>query len=88
MIEKSNKRYPSAGIMAVVLICLMYSFGTFGFLNLFGARSIIQAVLLGFVTLLFISMRFKFRLVDFLVFSIFSVVYVVGSFVYWGQAGV
>ena len=59
----------------------------FGFLNLFGARSIIQAVLLGFVTLLFISMRFKFRLVDFLVFSIFSVVYVVGSFVYWGQAG-
>ena len=87
MIEKSNKRYPSAGIMAVVLICLMYSFGTFGFLNLFGARSIIQAVLLGFVTLLFISMRFKFRLVDFLVFSIFSVVYVVGSFVYWGQAG-
>ena len=84
---RSINQYPSAGIMAIILISLMYSFGTFGFLNLFGARSIVQAALLGAVSILFISMRFRFNLIDFLTISIFSVFYVAGSIFYWGQPG-
>ena len=87
MRERSINQYPSAGIMAIILISLMYSFGTFGFLNLFGARSIVQATLLGAVAILFILMRFRFRLIDLLTISMFSIFYVAGSIFYWGQIG-
>ena len=83
--QYNNSRYINATTMAVVILSLMYSFGTFGFLNLFGARSLVQAVLLGVITLLFIVMRVNFRINHLITILVFSVTYIAGSLIFQGR---
>ena len=73
--------------MTVILLCLMYSFGTFGFLNLFGARTIVQVILLGIMTLLFIVMRITFKTDHLIIILVFSGTYFIGSLIHAGQIG-
>ena len=82
---KNNSQYLSVAAMAVILLALMYSFGTFGFLNLFGARTIVQAFLIGAITILLIVMRVRFSVTHFFPLIVFSVTYAVGSLVYLGS---
>ena len=82
MIKKNNSQHLNAGVMAIILLSLMYSFGTFGFLNLFGARSIVQMALIAVITSLFIVMRFRIRVSHFLPIIFFSGTYVIGSLLF------
>ena len=59
-----NKRHLSSGSMTIILLSLMYSFGTFGFLNLLGARTIVQIALIAliaFLAVFFIAMNVKLK---------------------------
>ena len=76
---KKNSQHLNAGVMAFILLILMYSFGTFGFLNLFGARSIVQAVVIGIITLLFIVMRVRFKVNHLFTIIVFSGAYSIFS---------
>ena len=72
--------------MAIMLLSLMYSFGTFGLLNLFGVRTLVQVALLGVITLLFIVMRVKFRVDHLMILLLFSGAYVAGSLIFSERA--
>jgi hypothetical protein len=87
MVRKNFSYHLSAGVMAIILLSLMYSFGTFGFLNLFGARSIIQLILIGVITLLFIAMRIRISSSHFFIIFIFSATYIICSLMYGGVIG-
>ena len=82
MIRENNSQHLSAGLMAIMLLSLMYSFGTFGLLNLFGVRTLVQVALLGVITLLFIVMRVKFRVDHLMILLLFSGAYVAGSLIF------
>tara|TARA_B110001450_G_scaffold256640_1_gene287902 strand:+ start:923 stop:2335 length:1413 start_codon:yes stop_codon:yes gene_type:complete len=84
MIKKNNSQHLNAGVMAIILLSLMYSFGTFGFLNLFGARSIVQMALIAVMTSLFIVMRFSIRVSHLFPIIVFSGTYVIGSLIFSG----
>ena len=85
MIKTSNSQYLSAGVMSIILLSLMYSFGTFGFLNLFGARTAVQAILLSIITLLFITMRVRFKNAHFFPLLLFSFTYAFFSLMHGGS---
>lgn len=85
MIKSSSSQYLSAGFMSVILLSLMYSFGTFGFLNLFGARGLVQALLLSIISLLFITMRVRFKNNHFFLLFLFSFTYIFVSLMHGGS---
>ena len=87
MIKTSNSQHLSAGAMSIILLGLMYSFGTFGFLNLFGARGIVQAILLSIITLIFITMRVRFKNTHFFPLFLFSFTYAFGILMHGLQIG-
>lgn len=74
----------SAGIMAAMLLSLMYSFGTFGFLNLFGARTVVQLFILLIMTLLLFVMHVRVSRRHFFLVVLFSATYATGSLLYGG----
>lgn len=47
----------SNGLIAILMLSIMYSFGTFGLLNLFGIRQEIQILLIGLLSFLFIIVK-------------------------------
>jgi hypothetical protein len=63
----------------------MYSFGTFGFLNLLGARTVVQIVLIPVLACLFFVMHTKVKVAHFFPVFVFSGLYVVGSFIHGKQ---
>ena len=87
MIRKNTSQHLSAGVMAIILLSLMYSFGTFGFLNLFGARSIVQVLLIAIITLVFIVMRIRFRTNHLMPIIVFSGTYIIGSLAFGSAVG-
>ena len=87
MMMKKNSQHLSAFVMAVILLSLMYSFGTFGFLNLFGARLITQSIVLGIITLLFIFLNVSVKIKYLFLILSFCGTYVVGTFIFGGPIG-
>lgn len=87
MIEKAYSQHLSPGVMAIIILSLMYSFGTFGFLNLFGARSIVQSLLIGIITLIFVVMRVRFRVSHLLPIIVFSTAYILISLMFQSRIG-
>jgi hypothetical protein len=85
MITNNKSQHLSSAAMAVILLAFMYSFGTFGFLNLFGVRVIVQAFLIATITLLLIVMRVRFSVTHFYPLIVFAVTYSIGSMVYSGS---
>jgi hypothetical protein len=79
------KRHLSSGILSITLLSLMYSFGTFGFLNLLGARTVVQIVLIPVLACLFFVMHTKVKAAHFFPVFVFSGLYVVGSFIHGKQ---
>ena len=87
MIKNNNRQHLSAGVMTTILLSLMYSFGTFGFLNLFGARLIIQMCLIAIIAMSFSAMSVRVRVKHLFPVIVFSGAYATGSFMYGGFFG-
>ena len=76
------KRNLSSGILSITLLSLMYSFGTFGFLNLLGARTVVQILLITVLACLFYVMHTKVKVAHFIPVFVFSGLYAVGSIIH------
>ena len=76
------KRHLSSGILSITLLSLMYSFGTFGFLNLLGARTVIQILLIIVLACLFYVMHTKVKVAHFFPVFVFSSLYAVGTIIH------
>jgi hypothetical protein len=71
-----------AGLLAFSLLAIMYSFGTFGFLNLFGIRTIVQVLILGLVASLMIALQPRYKSKELLPVLAFFYLYVFGSLIH------
>jgi len=83
-----NKRHLSSGSMTIILLSLMYSFGTFGFLNLLGARTIVQIALIAliaFLAVFFIAMNVKLKVKHVSLVLVFSSLYAIGTLIHGNQ---
>lgn len=80
-----NQRHLSSGVMTITLLSLIYSFGTFGFLNLLGTRTIVQVVLITFIASLFLLMRIKVKPEHFFLVFVFSSLYAFGRVIHGGN---
>ncbi len=80
--KKFKNQYLSTGLFTFVLLTITYSFGTFGFLNLLGARTIVQIFVIGLVTSLFVVLKPRYKRQDLLMCLGFFFLYVVGSFLH------
>lgn len=79
------KRHLSSGVLSITLLSLMYSFGTFGFLNLLGARTVVQISLLTVLAFLFYVMHTKVKVAHFFPVFVFSGLYAVGTLIHGNQ---
>ena len=79
------KRHLSSGVLSITLLSLMYSFGTFGFLNLLGARTAVQISLLTVLAFLFYVMHTKIKIAHFFPVFVFSGLYAVGTLIHGKQ---
>jgi len=80
-----SKQYLSSGVMTVILLGLMYSFGTFGFLNLLGVRTIVQMALIIVLTFFFFMMHTKVKVAHCFYVFVFSSLYVIGGLIHGNQ---
>jgi hypothetical protein len=70
--------------MKVTLILITYSFGTFGFLNLFGLRLAVQAVVIVLVIGILASLKAKYRTKDMISVFLFAGLFGIGGLVHGG----
>jgi hypothetical protein len=75
----------SNSLMAFIMLSTMYSFGTFGLLNLFGIRQLVQAALIAVVFGVFLIVRPSGNVKIIIpAFSFFGL-YAIGELIYGGQ---
>ena len=63
-------------------MAIMYSFGTFGFLNLLDVRTIVQISIIGLLASLFVFLQPRYKLQDVLPCLVFFCLYSIGSLVH------
>lgn len=83
-----KNRYLTTGLLTFSLLAIMYSFGTFGFLNLLGVRSIVQIFIFGLVVILFIELQPKYKQQELFPVLAFLFLYVIGSLVHSNKISV
>lgn len=74
-----KNKYLSTGLFTFSLLAIMYSFGTFGFLNLLGARTIVQIFVIGLVSCLFVALQPRYKQQDLFPLLVFFCLYTIGS---------
>lgn len=77
-----KNQYLSTGLFTFSLLAIMYSFGTFGFLNLLGARTILQIFVIGLVASLFVALQPRYKQQDLFPVLVFFCLYVIGGLVH------
>lgn len=77
-----KNRYLHTGLLSFTLLAIMYSFGTFGFLNLLGARTIVQVFLVGLMASLFVTLQPRYKPQDLFPALAFFCLYAIGSLVH------
>lgn len=77
-----KNRYLSSGLLSFILLAIMYSFGTFGFLNLLGARSAVQVFLVGFMSYVLVTLEPRYKIQDLFPALAFFCSYAIGSLVH------
>lgn len=83
--EKFNKPLSNASIVFLMML-IMYSFGTFGLLNLFDIRKVVQIVIIASILFLFIILRPRLKAENIYPTLIFAGAYAVGGFINGGQS--
>jgi hypothetical protein len=84
-VETSFNKPLSNGLMAILMLSIMYSFGTFGLLNLFGIRQLVQLALITLVLCLFVIVRPRYKSNIFYPVLLFMGLYAAGGVIYGGQ---
>lgn len=74
-----KNKHLSTELLSITLLAIMYSFGTFGFLNLLGVRTIIQILLIGLVVSLFVALQPRYKPQDLFPVLFFFGLYAIGS---------
>lgn len=77
-------RQMSTGLMVVTLLGLTYSFGTFGFLNLFGIRYLVQGLLVTLAVAILLDIRVACRTANCIPVFVFAIAIGVGGIVHSG----
>jgi hypothetical protein len=75
-------KYLSIGLLSFILLAIMYSFGTFGFLNLLGARTIVQISLVGLVASILIELQPQYKPQEVFPALAFFGLYAIGSLIH------
>jgi hypothetical protein len=77
-----KNKYLSTGLFTFSLLAIMYSFGTFGFFNLLGARTIVQIFVIGLISCLFVALQPRYKQQDLFPFLILFCLYTISSLVH------
>jgi len=84
MDNSKSYKHISQGLLITTLLLLTYSFGTFGFLNLFGLRIPVQALSMVLVVGVLVNIKIKSQFSDFIVLFTFLILFGFGGVVYGG----
>jgi hypothetical protein len=83
-----KNQYLTTSLLTFSLLAIMYSFGTFGILNLLGVRTIVQIFIIGLVVILFVSLQSRYKEQELFPVLAFFCLYVIGSLAHGNKISV